>query len=257
MDSAKSCTATFTENPPIQQYGLTVSASDFCNPEVYGGTVTSDDGFINCGGNISSSSCEHIYSSIQPVTLTAQPKAGYTFMGWEGVPCGSNPVCSLELNRSVYAKAVFSKPLALPPSSGSFIDFGPVFVASCVDPIGVGMASNGNGYVDLGVMLAGFAAPMDLYLGIYLPDLDSAHIYIVKPNGDFGVFNGLTMESRWRSSVSKPFWEQPLIKWYNGVMPFGIAVPSGRYEFYLLAVPAGSSDFTSGYYLWRTAAIVR
>ena len=65
------------------------------------------------------------------------------------------------------------------------------------------------------------------------------------------------MESRWRSSVSKPFWEQPLIKWYNGVMPSGIAVPSGRYEFYLLAVPAGSSDFTSGYYLWRTVAIVR
>jgi hypothetical protein len=178
-------------------------------------------------------------------------------MGWEGVSCGSNPVCSLELNRSVYAKAVFSKPLALPPSSGSFIDFGPVFFASCVDPIGVGMASKGNGYVDLRVMLAGFVAPMDLYLGIYLPDLDPAHIYIVKPNGDFGVFNGLTMESRWRSSVSKPFWEQPISKWYNGVMPFGIAVPSGRYEFYLLAVPAGSSDFTSGYYLWRTVAIVR
>jgi hypothetical protein len=96
---------------------------------------------------------------------------------------------------------------------------------------------------------------MDLYLGIYAPDLDSEHIYIIKPSGDLEIFNGINEGMRWRSNVTDTIVSQPLFKWYGS--PFGIVMPSGRYEFYLLALPAGNYDGSRGYYFGKISVVVR
>jgi hypothetical protein len=46
------------------------------------GTVTSGDGLISCPGD-----CEELYILIAPVTLTASPGPGSTFVKWTGNPC--------------------------------------------------------------------------------------------------------------------------------------------------------------------------
>jgi len=52
------------------------------------GTVTSNTGGINCG-----TACAASYATSTPVTLTATPATGSTFMGWTGGNCsGRVPV---------------------------------------------------------------------------------------------------------------------------------------------------------------------
>ncbi len=67
MNSARNVTATF-----VATYLLSVS-------KVGNGTVTSSDGFINCG-----TSCSHIYITGTYVRLTATPAQGWAFVNWMG-----------------------------------------------------------------------------------------------------------------------------------------------------------------------------
>jgi hypothetical protein len=73
MDAAKSCTATFTLQPP-QTFGLSVTKAGTGT-----GTVTSSPAGINCG-----STCSGTFSSGTSVTLTATPAADSIFAGWSG-----------------------------------------------------------------------------------------------------------------------------------------------------------------------------
>ena len=91
------------------------------------GTITSDDGKINCGkgDNRANSDCSENYAGPTTVTLTAPAYTvyssdktnisyGYTFSNWTGV-CrgrGNNPTCVVSLkkpNRTMSATAVFKK----------------------------------------------------------------------------------------------------------------------------------------------------
>jgi hypothetical protein len=66
------------------------------------GTVTSGDGFINCGPT-----CAHLYGSATPVTLTANADAGSTFVGWLGACHGTSTTCMTTVSNAVTVKATF------------------------------------------------------------------------------------------------------------------------------------------------------
>jgi YVTN family beta-propeller protein len=93
MNGPKNVTATFN----LQTYALQVGI----NP-AGGGSVTSNDGFINCPG----SSCSHTYTSGTAVTLTVSANTGYTFASWSG-DCSGTGNCSLTMDRGKSVTANF------------------------------------------------------------------------------------------------------------------------------------------------------
>ncbi len=69
-----------------------------------GGTVTSDMRGIRCGR-----ACSATYASGTLVTLTAQPKKGSAFLGWQGACAGSQPTCTVTMIDTRAVRAVFSR----------------------------------------------------------------------------------------------------------------------------------------------------
>ncbi|MGK7368541.1 InlB B-repeat-containing protein [Salmonella enterica] len=68
-------------------YSLTVNKAT-------GGSVTSADGNISCGGT-----CIHSYNSGDTVVLTATPNSSYwQFVSWSGDCSGTNPSCTVLMN---------------------------------------------------------------------------------------------------------------------------------------------------------------
>ncbi|HZD31201.1 MAG TPA: FG-GAP-like repeat-containing protein [Candidatus Angelobacter sp.] len=92
MSQPQSITATFYPAPATLQ--------------VYnsgGGTVTSDDGYINCGPT-----CFHLYPALGgQVTLTATPAQGYYFTGWIGSGCSGAGSCVVTLTQATVVSANF------------------------------------------------------------------------------------------------------------------------------------------------------
>jgi subtilisin family serine protease len=66
------------------------------------GTVTSNDGKIQCGGT-----CSATYAGGSGVTLTATPTSGATFKQWGGACSGTTPTCALTLNATQTVTAIF------------------------------------------------------------------------------------------------------------------------------------------------------
>jgi len=67
------------------------------------GTITSSDGFINCG-----SACSHIYPIGTSVTLTATPAAGSVFTGWSGGGCSGTGSCVVDMTQAQNVTATFT-----------------------------------------------------------------------------------------------------------------------------------------------------
>jgi pimeloyl-ACP methyl ester carboxylesterase len=86
---------TYTASGGTGLYALTVSATS-------GGTVTSGDGYINCG-----SSCAHVYSSGTNVSLNAAPASGWSFGGWGGA-CSGIGSCSVTMAATTAVTANFT-----------------------------------------------------------------------------------------------------------------------------------------------------
>ena len=91
MTQAQSVTATFTQNT----YPLTVSIAG-------SGTVTSTDGYINCG-----SVCAYDYLSGTVVTLNAAPAQGWNFTGWSGA-CSGTGSCVVTMTQAQSVSAMFN-----------------------------------------------------------------------------------------------------------------------------------------------------
>jgi len=91
MNNNRTVTPTFTPT-----YQLTVSKTG-------NGTVTSGDGYINCGGT-----CSHTYTSGAVVTLTASPDPNWVFTSWSGCDQVNNNVCTVTVNNNRTATATFT-----------------------------------------------------------------------------------------------------------------------------------------------------
>lgn len=92
MDASKSVTATFNRT----SFNLNVSRKGR-------GSVTSNDGLINCGTD-----CSETYTARTSVTLTATPSAGYVFTGWSGGGCSGPGSCTVSMNADKTVRATFS-----------------------------------------------------------------------------------------------------------------------------------------------------
>jgi uncharacterized repeat protein (TIGR01451 family) len=110
MDANKSVTANF-----VLGIQLNVSLAGSGT-----GTVTSNDGVINCAS--SSGTCSSLYLPGTSVSLTAAPAGTSVFGGWSGACTGTDPkVCSITLNSNQSVTATFNPPpdfiLTAQPSS--------------------------------------------------------------------------------------------------------------------------------------------
>ncbi len=94
MDADKTVTATFALAPQ-----LTVSVSG-------NGNVSGGNGAINCGSN--ANVCSATFSLNAPVTLTATPATGATFLGWSGACGGTTTSCTVMMSTSKSVSATFS-----------------------------------------------------------------------------------------------------------------------------------------------------
>lgn len=68
-----------------------------------GGTVTSTDGFLDCGGT-----CSHVYDDGATVTLHASPADAWTFSGWSGGGCSGTNACVVTLSADLTVTATFT-----------------------------------------------------------------------------------------------------------------------------------------------------
>ena len=75
------------------------------------GTVTSDDGLIDCGYD-----CSEVYDGSPTVTLTAQPSPTSTFGGWSGACTGASVTCTFTVNTAIEVTSSFNR-LAYEPRS--------------------------------------------------------------------------------------------------------------------------------------------
>jgi hypothetical protein len=110
-------------------------------------------------------------------------------------------------------------------------------------PIGIGPLASGGGVLRLEIRLTSFADPVDLYLGILIPDQAPFSLCMLKPELIFQ--NHQEGIIPWKTNVTGPvsetlFEEIPVT-----------SLPASKYYVYLAATPAGQ-DFSSGYYLWST-----
>lgn len=102
MDSSKTVTAEFKVP---DQYTLKIKLVNSKH-----GTVTSDDGGINCGsGNKDCIQKPYYEGSNTGVTLTATPATGYTLKGWSGDGCTGTGTCSVTMDGNKTVTARFKK----------------------------------------------------------------------------------------------------------------------------------------------------
>jgi hypothetical protein len=102
--------------------------------------------------------------------------------------------------------------------------------ANIAMPVGVGSVADGGDFVSLLVNVDQFNDPVDLYLGAYLPAIDSQNVYLLTENGAQTVAQGLAPWKRGVLSVNEDIF---------GQIPIS-SLPPGEYTFYLLITPAGS-----------------
>ncbi len=75
------------------------------------GTVTDQFSAISCSvPTVSSTACSASYQSGTPITLTATPSAGASFLGWGGACAGASTTCSFNMNSSLNVTANFGQP---------------------------------------------------------------------------------------------------------------------------------------------------
>ena len=86
-----------TAGAPPNTHTLSVTRTGSGN-----GTVTSNPGGINCGGD-----CSQTYADGTGVTLTATPSAGSSFSGWSGACTGATSTCGVTMSQSRSVTAQF------------------------------------------------------------------------------------------------------------------------------------------------------
>ncbi len=111
-------------------------------------------------------------------------------------------------------------------------------------PIGYNITSD---KLTVFVDLPKFENPVDLYFGLYMPDIDSENIYLL--NGDNEIITVSQGLEPWLTFTSGN-----LVQNIFSEIPVSI-IPEGTYYFYLLACPGNSQNPLQDYYLWGTSYI--
>ena len=140
MTQDRSCTATFTQNPPRT---LTVTL-------VGSGTVTSTPPGINCGPD-----CTETLPSGTVVSLVATPAAGQQLQAWSGA-CSGTASCVVQLDQSLSVTATFVA------ATGTNITVTGISPSSGLAAGGTKVRIRGTGFDQPGavsVTLAGVAVP--------------------------------------------------------------------------------------------------
>ncbi len=197
MGNDETVSATFTQS----SYTLTVSISGQ-------GTITSNDGFINCPGN-----CSHTYLSFTQVTLNATPAHGWNFAGWSGACTGTGP-CQLTMLGNYGVSAYFLEP-------GSGLQFSTVTPCRLVDTRQTGDPIQGGTSQNFIIPQLG---------GCNIPSAASAYSLnvTVVPHGSLGYI------TVWPAGLA-----QPLISTMNS--------RDGRTKAEAVIVQAGTNDAISIY----------
>lgn len=120
MNNAHNVTATFNLTDAL--YVSTIGSGN--------GTVTSADGYINCGVN-----CYYNYLFGSTVVLTATPAQGSVFLGWNGCDTQQGNTCTVTMNKT-YGRGVTAA-------------FALTYTLS-VSTVGVGVVSSADGYINCG-----------------------------------------------------------------------------------------------------------
>src|SRR5688572_28686314 len=95
MTGAQPVMATFTLEPVFHTLSVSKGGTG-------GGTVTSDQGGIDCGAT-----CAASFLAETVVTLTASPAAGSSFTGWRA-PCVGTGTCAVSLRAAQPVLATFT-----------------------------------------------------------------------------------------------------------------------------------------------------
>ncbi len=111
-------------------------------------------------------------------------------------------------------------------------------------PMSDGFVEHGKASVKVG--LHTFSAPVDIYLGISLPD---GSLYSIDENNQFHLVTDLALVSAWRKNQTHSVYEEILPEFDKS------ALSPGTYWGWVLVVPTGTNmasfDFNSSpYYLW-------
>ena len=115
-------------------------------------------------------------------------------------------------------------------------------------PIGMGTIAGVGATLSLSVGAKAFSSPMDVYLGLSMPAIDPANIYLFTSAGLKPISAGLLP---WKSSV--PDISGVVVSDYDALL-----LPTGTYGFYLRVVPAGTLavDISKNYYQWSASLSV-
>jgi hypothetical protein len=110
-------------------------------------------------------------------------------------------------------------------------------------PIGIGPVAIGSDTLRLHLGLNSFAAPMEIYFGIFMYKLDQANLYVLTPDLTFRPQSmGIVP---WKTNVTDSIDDNLF-----GDIPIS-SLPLSTYVFYLCATPSGQG-FSGGFYLWST-----
>jgi hypothetical protein len=108
-------------------------------------------------------------------------------------------------------------------------------------PIGLGTVATGRGTLSITVNTYQFSDPVDIYFGLYSPEIDPDNIYLLTSGGAFQKLSeGL---APWKANITGPVDESL----FGDIQTSSL--PIGTYYLYLLVTPTGN---LSNYYLWIT-----
>ncbi|HDL20257.1 MAG TPA: hypothetical protein ENH30_03155 [Nitrospirae bacterium] len=240
----------YFDAPWIKTLTVTVNGS---------GKVESAPAGIDCTGNAISGTktCSAGFVMNTAVALTETPIDGtdYTshFIGWSG-DCSGSGGCAVNMDADKAVTADFGA-LGIPvyvlplPTGEDVYNYLPVVnpvenpdTALC-KPFAVGDVAGGT--LSLKVGLHQFAGNIDIYLALYVPDIDPDNVYLITSGeGIQPVSDGLVP---WKANTSGDINESIF-----GDIPVS-GLPSGTYTLGLMVTPAGN---TSVYYLWITYFVV-
>ena len=108
--------------------------------------------------------------------------------------------------------------------------------------MGVGPVAEGGGILSITIQTFQFLDPVDIYFGLYSPDIDPDNIYLLTSSGAFqNLSEGL---APWKANITGPIDESL----FGDIQTSSL--PKGTYYLCLLVTPTGN---LTSYYLWITS----